>query len=173
MSGLAPPSPYQWSVADVATAAVLNAQLYTGLTFLLGPPIAIYAQTSAQAVASTTATAITWPTPSVDTYGGYSAGSPTRYTPQQAGYYLTMATVAYAPNATGGRGAAINKNGSTLAQSTVGSAGSVYATNAPIVFPVYCNGTTDYLEIGAAQNSGVSLNTQITVTNFAAFFIHV
>lgn len=170
--GLARPIPYTWNVNDVAGAAPLNAQLRDGLTFAQNAPMAVYQQTATQNISSSTATNITWPTPTIDTYGGYASGSPTRYTPTEPGWYQVSATIGYAPNATGGRGVLINKNGTLWAQSTVGSAGSVYGTNPTITTLVYCNGTTDYLEVGAAQNSGSTLGTLTTVTQFCALWAH-
>ncbi|WP_329564656.1 hypothetical protein [Kitasatospora sp. NBC_01266] len=174
MSGVAPPVPYSWSVGDVGSAALLNAQLYTGLTFLLGPPVALYQQTTAQSLASGGIPAITWPTPTIDSYGGYNAANSTRYTPQQAGWYLFLASVSYAANATGGRVCNITKNGGAAAsgQGAAGNATSSYNTTMAAWALVYCNGTTDYVETYASQNSGSALNTIVGVTQFMALFVH-
>lgn len=148
---------------------ILNA---AQLQFERNPPKLIVAQSVLQAIPNTTTTAITWPTPSVDTYGAYSAGTPTRATPKVAGTYLVVATIAYAANATGGRNATIFKNGATtIATASAGNATATWNSDIQVTFPVAFNGSTDYIEINANQNSGGSLNTVITITNLSLFYL--
>jgi hypothetical protein len=91
LTGLAVPIPYQWSVGDVGSAALLDAQLYSGLTFLLNPPLATLTVTTPQAGIATGAapsTAIAFDTTVTDTYGGHSnVTNNSRYTAQVAGTY--------------------------------------------------------------------------------------
>lgn len=176
MTGLAPPVPYQWNVGDVATAAMLNAQLYTGLTFLLGPPVAVYVQSTAQSLGSSSFTTVTWPAPSVDTYGGYSSANPTRYTPQQAGYYVAVGQIGWVPNATGGRSTTLSKDGAGagagFCQSSVGNAGSGFNSVVQALGMAYFNGSTDYFEVISNQSSGSALNSVPGSTSLFVFFVH-
>lgn len=176
MSGVAPPIPYSWSVGDVGSAALLDAQLYTGLTFLLGPPIALYQQSTAQSLGSNTFTTVTWPTPSVDTYGGYSASNPTRYTPQQPGYYAAVGQIGWVPNGTGGRTTTLAKNGAGggagFCESSVGNSGASFNSVVQALGAVYFNGTSDYFELISNQNSGSALNSVPAYTSLFVFFVH-
>jgi hypothetical protein len=172
-------------VGDVGSAALLNAQLYTGLTFLLNPPMFEAVQTATTTSIPTGAG--TW-TPInfsdsagilADTYGGWSSSTPTRYTAQQAGWYWVSGTVCFASNATGNRGLRIAKNGGAV-QGTgtlVGGAASGQATAiATPVRKVYLNGTGDYVEIHALQTSGAALSTSLNGdvdTAFSVFFAHL
>jgi hypothetical protein len=175
LSGLAIPTPYQWQVGDTGNAALLNAQIYNGLTYLLNPPIATLAQTSVQALTSSVVTALTWPTPTVDTYSGWASGTPTRYTPQVQGYYLCVGNVGFAANATGARDAQICKNGTgtVINEVAVGNAGT-FNSIVSVTSLVFCNGSSDYLELYADQNSGSSLNTVVGGrTSFTIMWIHL
>jgi hypothetical protein len=171
---LAIPTPYQWQVGDTGNAALLNSQIYNGLTYLLNPPIATLVQTSVQALTTSVTTAMTWPTPAVDTYSGWASGTPTRYTPQVQGYYLAVGNVGFAANATGARSAQVAKNGATVANEvSLASAGSVFNTIVGVTSLVFCNGTTDYLELNADQNSGGPINTVVSRTSFTIMWIHL
>jgi hypothetical protein len=177
MPGLAIPTPYQWQVGDTGNAALLNSQIYNGLTYLLNPPIATLVQTSTQSIPSSAFTAITWPTPSVDTYSGWASGNPTRYTPQVAGYYLAIGNVGFAStsSAPGARDVQICKNGTgtVINEVALGNA-AVFNTIVGVVSLVFCNGTTDYLELYADQNSGAPIATVVSGrTSFTIVWIHL
>ncbi len=175
MPGLAIPVPYQWQVGDTGNAALLNAQLFNGLTFLLNPPLAVYAQSASQTFTTGgSAVALTWGTPTADTYGGYNAANPTRYTAQVPGWYQITVGVSVGANATGNRDIEIHKNGVTTAiAQNVGAAPTTtnnYAGDASGL--VYLNGVTDYVEGCFFQSSGASLSTIITATYLNALWIH-
>lgn len=154
-------------------SAIWNASVANAIGFLTNPPIATLVQTSVQATTSTITVALTWPTPTVDTYGGYAAGNPTRYTPQVPGYYLIVGNVGFAANATGGRSAQVAKNGAAVVnEASVGNAGAVFTTVVGVTSLVFCNGTTDYLELNADQNSGAGINTVVGRTSFTVMWIH-
>ncbi len=174
---LAIPTPYQWQVGDTGNAALLNAQIYNGLTYLLNPPIATLVQTSVQTLTTSTVTAITWPTPAVDTYSGWASGTPTRYTPQVQGYYLAVGNIGFAStsSAPGARDAQICKNGTgtVVNEVSLGNA-AAFNTIVGVASLVFCNGTTDYLELYADQNSGANMNTVVGGrTSFTIMWIHL
>lgn len=174
MAGLAIPIPYQWQVGDVGSAALLNAQVYNGLTYLLNPPTAAYQQTSSQSIATSTQTAITWPTPVLDPYGGYAAGTPTRYTAQVAGYYLISGSVSYVLNTAGNRLAEIHKNGvaAAVVQGAVPATTTGNAATVAVTGLIYMNGTGDYIELFAYQNSGAPVGTTASVTSLNIIWMH-
>lgn len=173
--GMPRPIPWGWAVGDVGAAAGLQS-LTDGITFAQNPPCAIYQQTTAQATASSAFTPITWPTPVLDTYSGYSVASPTRYTPQEPGYYIAFGQVAWAPNATGGRVVAIAKNGSTDGSGpgmTAGaSPGSGFNAVGVAVGADFFNGSTDFLELTSDQKSTTTLNTVPAFTRLVVCFLH-
>jgi hypothetical protein len=171
---LAIPTPYQWQVGDTGNAALLNSQIYNGLTYLLNPPIATLVQTSTQSLASSAATAITWPTPSVDTYSGWASGTPTRYTPQVQGYYLAVGNIGFAnTSSTGARDAQIAKNGSTVINEVSVANAGTFNSVVGVVSLVFCNGTTDYIELSSNQNSGGAIASVVGRTSFTIMWIHL
>lgn len=173
MTGLAVPIPYTWQPADTGNAALLNAQIRDPMTFLLNPPAFSAAQTSVQSIANATIVALTWPTPTLDTYGGWASGTPTRYTPQVPGYYDIAATYAAAPNGTGNRDILVNRNGTNIAQCSMPTPSSADDTCIQVTAPlVLFNGTTDYFEIAVVQRSGGALNTVITLTQVDCKWSH-
>lgn len=170
------PTPYNWSVGDTGNAALLDAAIRDPITFLMNPPIAQYAQTSTQSLPSSAFTAITWPTPTLDYYGGYSASTPTRYTPTAAGWYLAIGNVGFAStsSAPGARDVQICKNGTgnVINEVSLGNA-AAFNTVVGVASLVFCNGTTDYLEVYADQNSGAPIASVVSGrTSFTVVWIH-
>lgn len=173
MTGLAVPIPYTWQPGDTGNAAILNAQIRDPVTFLLNPPAFTAAQTSVQSIANASTIQLIWPTPTLDTYGGWASGTPTRYTPQVAGYYDIAATYGCVANATNDRDILVQRNGSTIAQQSLTAATASDTTCIQVVAPlVFFNGTGDYFEIAVVQRSGGALNTVIALTQVSAKFSH-
>ncbi|MCX5209823.1 hypothetical protein OG689_11055 [Kitasatospora sp. NBC_00240] len=160
---------------NLLTSAMWNSNIYNNGTFLTNPPIVQITQSSAQALAHATLTAIGFDTTLFDTYGGHSnvTNNP-RYTPTAPGLYLVLAAVSFASNTTGGRDVEIRKNAVTVnvgQGAGQGSAGAINTTIDAWAF-IQCNGTTDYIDVVAYQSSGVSLNTVPSQTGMGCLFIH-
>lgn len=168
------PIPYNWNVGDTGNAALLDAAIRDPITFLLNPPIAKYAQTSAQTLTTSVTTSITWPTPALDYYGGYAAGTPTRYTPTVAGWYLVVGNIAFAPNVTGPRDAQIAFNGASVINhvSSAPTPSASFNSVVGITSLVQCNGTTDYFELQGEQVSGANLATVPALTTMTILWVH-
>jgi hypothetical protein len=151
---------------------VLNA---ANIQFLRNTPLFIASQTGAQSLANGAFTAITWPTPTDDTYTGWSAGSPTKYTAKVAGTYLVIGAIGFAANATGGRIVQLTKNGvgNVVSQSAVTNAGAGFNCVTQVTAMVAFNGSTDYVELYSDQNSGGALNSIVGVTYMMIQWIHV
>jgi hypothetical protein len=184
VTGISPPVPYQWSVGDVATAALLNAQLFTGLSFLLNPPMfeAVQATTKTTVASGTSWTALNFSDAAgilSDTYGGWSSSSPTRYTAQVPGWYWVSGGACFVTNSTGNRGVRIAKNGTGYQGGGTIIGGAAVSQDTAIATPVrkvYLNGTTDYVEIHCLQTSGANLSTDITgdvCSYVSVFFAHL
>lgn len=154
-----------------STLELLNAAV---LAIEQNPPLFTAVQSVAQSIPSATDTALTWPSPSNDTYVGWSSGTPTRWTPPVSGFYLVTVQVSFAINATGNRLGEIHKNGSVTAsyQMSIPTTASGNNPTVSVSGIVQLNGTTDYVEGWAYQNSGGALLTTITQTSMSAYLIH-
>lgn len=156
------------------TAALLNTIGSNG-NFLTSPPVFQAYQSSAQSIANSTLVAAGLDTTVIDTNAGHSnVTNNSRYTPGTAGWYLCLGQIGYAVNANVNRLALFYKNGTAV---NLGQSGMFTTTAAnfaivPAISLIQCNGTTDYIEIWAYQNSGGSLNTNPSQTGFAALFVH-
>jgi len=122
-----------------------------------GIPTFSYYQSVAQAVTSSP-TKITFTSSEWDTTGGMFSSS--RFTPTVAGYYQINACVAVQTTATSLH-IGVYKNGTLYKWSGQQSNSTRYAENTSVL--VYCNGSTDYIEIYATFND--SQNTQAFQTS--------
>lgn len=163
--GLAPPTPYQWQVGDIGSAALLNAQLYDGLTFLLNPPAFSGYQNTVQSLTSSTWTGLNIDVTNYDNYSGHSnTTNPSRYVAQVAGTYTCCGVYAPAGNATGIRAVRLQKNGSPVlgasvyapAYGTVEMGVATPTVDIPLLLG-------DYVEVAGWQSSGAALNTILDV----------
>jgi hypothetical protein len=103
-------------------------------------------------------------TPGFDTNSNYDAATNYRFTPTVGGYYQINANIFTSASAAGLAFIAIYKNGSAYVYGNV-----VPNTNGGYITAnglVYCNGSTDYIEIYAYQNSGISLTFGSSVSQF-------
>jgi hypothetical protein len=150
-------------VSTGSTAIVTQTMLAAGVA---GNGPAFSASSGALSVPNSTFTKIPFGTEAYDTNSNYDVGL-YRFTPTVAGYYSIYARVFMGPSA-GRGGISIYKNGGDVAQTLgIGSAvnGGVSYTGQAIVS---CNGSTDYIEAFAYQESGssISINTNATLTTF-------
>lgn len=122
------------------------------------------------ATSALTWTSITLDGELVDTIGGHSVASNTsRYTPNLAGYYQVWGHVALSQSdLDGDRAIRIAKNGAAYGTGAPYS-GVRPPVSAAILFgfawtfaTVALNGSTDYVELQASQNSGSTLPTIVT-----------
>lgn len=132
-------------------------------------------QTAAQSLATGTDTRIFFDSEVADTDGGHSTTVNTsRYTCQTTGAYVLFGQTVFATNTTGGRYSYFLVNGSTRYWSDESSASNLNATVLPVTGPIPLN-AGDYVELGAYQNSGGGLLTDVTSTfggsRFAGFML--
>lgn len=126
-------------------------------------------QQAGQALASGTATAITFAAGSHDAVVGDSslwhdvAVNNTRVTPTKAGYYTVKGTVSMAVGATNYTqlAASVGYNGTRIPPQNITrpSASTAAFSNYTELSNVAINGTTDYFELYGTQTSGGSNNT--------------
>lgn len=171
---LARPTPYSWSVGDVATTAILDG-IRDAQTWAQNPPDFVAYQATVQSIPNTAWTPIAFDTNVLDSYTGHSTTTNnSRYVCQSgaAGWYTACGVVAYSGNATGFRTARLQVNGSPL----IGGAGYLNndgSVEDGIVTPtrdVFLN-VGDYLEVAGYQSSGGALNTQLDVDLRCAFWV--
>lgn len=107
-----------------------------------GPAFRAYRATSGQTISTNTWTKCQWNAETFDTAGAFNSTTNYRFTPLTAGYY-SITTKAYLDNGTGGSYISIYKNGSAVSTSNVSTSGGPNSHTDII----YCNGSTDYLEV--------------------------
>lgn len=131
-----------------ATGTVLTTASTFGGT---GPAFSAY-KSSAQTLSAATFTKLTFDTEEYDTNNNFASS---RFTPTVAGYYLVTGNISNGSNTQ--TVSSIYKNGSEY---KVGTNGSAYVAVSTGI--VYCNGSTDYIELygyfaaGGATGSGVA-----------------
>jgi hypothetical protein len=117
-----------------------------------GPAFLAY-KTSQNSISTATNTKVTFDSESFDTNNNFTSST---FTPTIAGYYAVSGTV-YLSNSVGTTQsnwrAMIYKNGSMLGTGSIGP-NSVQDVQASVNQLVYCNGTTDYIELYARTDFG-------------------
>lgn len=149
----------------------------TQIDLLSSQPLVQVGIASTQAIPSgTTGAAVSWTTPTVDTYGMWASGNPTRLTPPVAGYYLIIAQLSFSQNITGSRKSIIYLNGAATAVSQAthpDMPDGYYLSLVTSTTTTFFNGTTDYVELYAIQNSGGNLNVNNPQTKMTMMRVHI
>lgn len=125
---------------------------------------------STQSFTNNTPTKVQFNAEEYDVGSYYDSATNYRFTPLVAGYYQISGRIQFASGASGSAEIDLYKNGSEYkrgANLPFPSGGSTMMPNISAV--VYLNGSTDYIELYAAQNSGGSLSTQGTTNNINYF----
>jgi hypothetical protein len=163
-------------VGDVASAAMLNANVRDAVNFALNRPLFVGTVTVAQSIPASAYTAVLWNINQVDTYSGHSTTVNTsRYTAGLPGWYDVRARLGYAPlPAAGPRvGIYIAVNG-TIDQSTeyvIYPPTSGYGNVATFAFR-YLN-VGDYVEVYAYQATAGALSTNQGDCRYEVEWAHV
>jgi len=127
-------------------------------------PLGRMVQTVAQSIPDNTLTALTWTTEDIDTHGFHdTVTNNTRITPNVEGYYEFSFTYYSALQTTpADMDVCARKNGSGTIASGTRTPGAAVATGVSGTTIVSMNGTTDYIEILALQNSSGAVNTNVS-----------
>jgi hypothetical protein len=129
-----------------------------------GPAFSAYLG-SAQTLSSGTFTKIQCNTEEFDTNSNYNTVNH-RFTPTVAGYYQFNASIGVVTTQTGIL-IAFYKNGGYFKQ--VQNTGSVSTSTTSGSALIYCNGSTDYVEMYGLLNVGQGIQTGIEITYFQGF----
>lgn len=156
--------PARWALGEGGIVVAVGDPVYGQDTNqLLNAPLCILRKSTNTNV-DNNGEMLTWDTEDVDTHGFHSTSvNPSRVTPNVAGYYKVTANVAWASNAAGRRATVAYKNGASAGNLGIGAGGSGGTPFGVIMTggsrTLYANGSTDYFEINAYQNSGGALDT--------------
>jgi len=151
------------SVAGTNTATLPAA---AGTVMVSGNmPTFSYYQSSAQTLSGGVSTKLTFTSSDFDTTGGMYASS--RFTPTVAGYYQIIGAFAVGASASNCT-TAVYKNGSEFKRGINIQASSALQSVTAIV---YCNGSTDYIEIYGTSQAGQALATGSNLTYFQGILV--
>lgn len=134
-------------------------------------------QSVTQNLTNLVAAAVTMTSETLDNTNGHSTSTNTsRFTPTVGGWYRCIGGVCFAGNVTGDRQAGFRKNGNTVDEAPYGgmpgmNGASFLAGFAYAFADIQCNGTTDYIELWGAQNSGGTLATFVSGGSVNSFMI--
>tara|TARA_B110000503_G_scaffold53746_1_gene86271 strand:+ start:8062 stop:8577 length:516 start_codon:yes stop_codon:yes gene_type:complete len=148
----------------VAGSTVLTLPAQTGTVMVNGPAFSAY-QSTLQALPVNTYTKILFQTEEFDTNNNYDTAT-SRFTPTVAGYYQVNACYQITPTACQ-LVCAVYKNGAAYKYGGV-STSSLLAHVSAIVF---CNGSTDYIEIFTSTTTAQNSLAGIATTYFQAAMI--
>lgn len=148
------------------TLEVVNA---AQLAFINNVPTAMLTQTAAQSIPGPNVdTAISWNSALYDAWGGWSAGSPTRYTCKVAGIYSINASIYWSSGTTATRRLCYVKlNNTTNIHGSIGeviTASASYSVNNPTNPVLQSLNVGDYVELIGNQDTAGALNTNAGAT---------
>jgi hypothetical protein len=170
-SGLVLDSDLSGSLALVAngiTVATLNgtganAGIQMGTS--MAPAFSAY-QSSAQTLSNNTNTKISFQTEEYDTNGNFDSTTNYRFTPTVAGYYQFSTAIQIASSATPII-LSFHKNGSISKRIGQTNSSSVSLISGSAL--IYCNGSTDYIEVYAQITTGQALDAAADRVYFQGF----
>lgn len=144
-----------FTLPNVADATLISTN--SSISTLPKAPLVIaYKDSAAQAIGHASFTKITFDAEEVDTDNWFASST---YTPQQAGYYLVTCCLYFQTLNNDVAVISLYKNGSQYSRL---QRECVHGENSDTEVSgtglVHCNGTTDYLEIYAYQDSGSNKN---------------
>jgi len=147
--------------AAVAGSNTVTIAAQTGTLNAAGPAFSVYTAGATGATIGTSATKVTYDTEEFDTNNNFASS---RFTPTVAGYYQINAQLQPAASYTGGY-IAVYKNGSVYKSgSYINTAVSFGGFTVSTL--VYCNGSTDYIEIYGAFTTSQALNGTLSFSWF-------
>lgn len=120
-----------------------------------GPAFSAYASAGVS-MPNSTSTKILFQTKDFDTNNNYDTTT-SRFTPTIPGYYQVTATISAPAQAAAYFQASIYKNGAQYTTSPVSAAAGIYVNQVSGL--VYCNGSTDYIEVYGSQSTGGTITS--------------
>ena len=153
------PSQRTWSVGDIVTAAMMDANVRDAVNFLAQPPLFVGYQGTAQSIGANTWTAISLDSSRYDTYSGHSnTVNNSQYVIQAAGIYFMFGMVALATSATGSRYAAFYVGGSANTALPASSMNAASVPNEQYALGLINLSVGNYVELRTYTTAAVSTN---------------
>ena len=154
------------STITTSTGGTITVPTPTGTMMVSGnmPAFSAY-QSSAQTLSSNTVTKLTFTTEEFDTNNCFASST---FTPTVAGYYLVTAGMEVSSSSTG-MILYVFKSGSNYKKLTNSNPAAITGVNGSAL--VYCNGSTDYIEIYGLVATGQALVAASTTTYFQATMV--
>jgi hypothetical protein len=145
------------SPADTASNLTITVPAVSGTMAIQGPAFSAYAGATTS-FAANTVTKINFNTEEFDTNSNYDT-STSRFTPTVAGYYIIDGGFEFSDSSAAYLNVIIYKNGNAYKGGTNSYISSNYRVYANCL--VYCNGSTDYIELyGFSNKVGTSMAFQ-------------
>lgn len=151
------PTPSTAVAGSAALASQGNSWRDANNWYLSNHPVAVLRSSGTQSINSASSTAVLLDVEDIDSDSGHSLVSNTsRYTGQTAGWFLITAYILFAANAstTTVRQLEIRVNGSGITLASTAGNSSAIATHLSTSTHYFLNGSTDFVEMFAFQNSG-------------------
>ncbi|MGW3442166.1 hypothetical protein [Streptomyces sp. NPDC001076] len=151
-----------WQPGMIITEARANSAALVGRTIFRATRDTNQTIPSTSSANPDVANALSWETVAVDDLGGWSSGSPTRYTCQLAGWYKIFGKVSFNATATAGTARAIGffDNGTLLAgghyRSAIAASNAVHTEEGWITVLMAVG---DYIQIAPGHVTGSALDT--------------
>ena len=145
--------------SSIASDVTVNVPSQNCTLGIQGPAFSAY-QSSSQSISAATNTKVQFQTEVFDTNNCFDSSTNYRFTPNVAGYYQITGGVYYGAPAQLSQ-AYIYKNGSHYQNNDYSTRNGVYVTGL-----VYCNGSTDYIELYVYITSGAGLTATAVNTYF-------
>ena len=165
-----------FSAGAILTAAQLN-NLNSAGQFFLSWPVCETRQTIAQSIPSGgTGATVLFDTNDIDTDGGHSTSVNTdRYTAKTRGRFQVSGKVGYALAGGTLRAAEVwlNGGGTSVGGTIQPPVTGTTSRQATPTFTQFLNGTTDYFQINAFQNSGGAINTATSTLEESAMSVRM
>lgn len=156
------------SPANTASNLTITVPALTATMAIEGPAVRAYRASTQQTISAATTTKVAFNAETFDTNSNYDPTTNFRFTPTVAGYYQVNANVAFT---TGAGQLAIYKNGSNYQTGTEVTYNASLGGHLPVSDIVYCNGTTDYIEIYVYLTTGTLIGSGETNTSFSAAMV--
>lgn len=150
-----------YQTGDAAISLTCDTLSIIGGSIIQSTPLCAFVyRSTTQSFTNAWLVRLSWDTEVVDTDGIWAAGSPQQFIPTHAGYYVVGASVVWDdPGGACRLWLGVRKNGTTLYGNSekVGYNGALQGLSV-VSGAIYCNGSTDYIEVLGYQNSGGALD---------------
>jgi hypothetical protein len=154
------------SVGGLPDGSIVQAELATGVAGT-GPAFSAYAGATTS-VSNVTFTKVLFSVENFDTNNNFASST---FTPTVAGYYQINANIGFP--VTSGTRIALYKNGAVYIQNSADGTSGVMDAQGHTAALIYCNGSTDYIEVYAYSNGNgtTTVTAGASITQFSGCMV--